>query len=67
MRTKRILPKYLTIAEIEALFAVIDDNRDRAIFRVAYLRGLRASEIGLLHLSDYRPDVGKLLLLGRPE
>jgi integrase len=62
MRRKRILPKYLTQEEIEALFSVIDDVRDRAIFRVAYHRGLRASEIGLLQLADYRPQTGRLYL-----
>jgi site-specific recombinase XerC len=32
---------------------VITDVRDRAIFRVAYHRGLRASEVGGLDLADY--------------
>jgi len=62
MRRKRTLPKYLTSEEIEALFSVIEDVRDRAIFRVAYHRGLRASEIGLLQLADYRPRVGRLYI-----
>jgi integrase/recombinase XerD len=60
MRRKRSLPKYLTREEIETLFFVIDDARDHAIFRVAYHRGLRASEIGLLQLSDYRVRSGRL-------
>jgi integrase/recombinase XerD len=60
MRRKRTLPKYLTTEEIESLFSVIEDVRDGAIFRVAYHRGLRASEIGVLKLADYRPDVGRL-------
>jgi integrase/recombinase XerD len=60
MRIKRTLPKYLTAEEIEAFFSAIGDNRDRAIFRTAYHRGLRASEIGLLQLSDYRIQAGKL-------
>lgn len=45
--------QYLTEEEIERLFAAIRSPRDLAIFRVAYHRGLRASEIGLLQLSDY--------------
>lgn len=61
MRRNRALPEYLTTAEIEALFSVIDDARDRAIFRIAYHRGLRASEIGLLQLADYRPKFGRRL------
>jgi integrase/recombinase XerD len=60
MRSKRALPKYLTTEEIDALFSVIDHVRDRAIFRTAYHRGLRASEVGLLKLSDYRSEVGRL-------
>lgn len=52
--------KYLNVEEIKALFTVITDVRDRAIFRVVYHRGLRASEPGLLELSDYRPRDGRL-------
>jgi integrase/recombinase XerD len=52
--------KYLTDEELARLFAVIDSVRNRAIFRVAYHRGLRASEVGLLCMSDYRPVAGRL-------
>ena len=62
MRRKRTLPKYLTTEEIAALFSMIDDVRDRAIFRIAYHRGLRASEIGLLRLADYRSQSGRLFV-----
>ena len=34
------------------LCSVIDSIRDRAIIRVAYHAGLRASEIGMLDLRD---------------
>ena len=44
--------KYYTEGELERLFAQITDTRDKAIFRVAYHRGLRASEVGLLQLED---------------
>ena len=47
-------PKYLTEPEIENLFSAISNPRDLAMFRVAYHRGLRASEIGALQLDDYR-------------
>jgi integrase len=50
----------LTEADIEALFSVIRSQRDRAIFRVIYHRGLRRSEVGLLDLGDYRPAEGRL-------
>ena len=54
--------KYLTDEELARLFSVISSPRDRAIFRLAYHRGLRASEVGLLQLADYRPTAGRLLV-----
>ena len=53
-RKERKLPPYLTIPEKDRLFKVIDNTRDKAIFRLLYHHGLRASEIGKLQLSDYR-------------
>ena len=52
--------KYLTEKEIEVLFSVIASRRDLAMFRIAYHRGLRASEVGMLQLADYRRDCGRL-------
>lgn len=45
--------KFWTEAETVAFFAVIKSPRDRAIFRIAYHRGLRAREIGRLNYGDY--------------
>src|ERR1700722_3267643 len=63
---KRPAPKrniqFLTDEELTKLFAVIESPRDRAIFRMAYNRGLRASEVGLLQLDDYRADRGRLFV-----
>lgn len=42
----------LTPAELERLFTVITDLRDRALFLVAYRHGLRASEVSLLRKTD---------------
>jgi len=53
-RRERKLPPYLTIPEKERFFKVIESPRDRAIFRLLYHHGLRASEIGRLQMSDYR-------------
>jgi site-specific recombinase XerD len=39
--------------EVSRFFAVIDSPRDRAIFRLMYHAGLRASEIGMLEMRDY--------------
>jgi len=44
--------QFLTQAELRALFRVITRKRDRALFLVAYRHGLRASEVGLLHMDD---------------
>lgn len=45
-------PLYLQHEELDRLFRVIHSVRDRALFRVAYHAGLRASEVGLLELRD---------------
>ncbi len=44
--------QFLTQAELRALFRVITRTRDRALFLIAYRHGLRASEVGLLHVDD---------------
>ncbi len=46
------LPRYLTQADVSAFFAAIADLRDRALFALMYLYGLRVSEVGLLERSD---------------
>jgi integrase len=52
-KDKKQIP-YLTIPEKDRFFSVIKDLRDRAIFRLLYHHGLRASEIGKLDMSDFR-------------
>lgn len=52
--------QYLTTAEVAALFSVIKSPRDRAAFRLIYHRGLRASELGQLQLSDWNERDGLL-------
>lgn len=44
--------KYLKQDELKRLLAAINDKQDRALFLVAYYHGLRASEVGLLHVDD---------------
>lgn len=51
---------HLTKEELAGLFRAITDARDRAMFRVAYWRGLRASEIGRLTLAAFNPKEGRL-------
>ena len=53
---------YLQPEEIRALFDCIESRRDRAIFRVTYHHGLRAHEVGLLQMSDYRDRDGLLYI-----
>ena len=53
-RRVRNLPPYLTVPEKDRFFRVCTDVRDRAIFRLLYHCALRASEIGMLQLSDFR-------------
>ncbi len=43
---------YFTPDELRCLLAVISSKRDKAIFLVAYRHGLRASEVGKLHVAD---------------
>ena len=52
--------QYLEEHEIAALFAVIRDVKHKAIFELALHRGLRASEVGLLLRSDFRPQARRL-------
>ena len=51
MRTDTI--KFLTLEETTRLFHELASlRRDKAIFPLAYRHGLRASEVGLLHVED---------------
>lgn len=50
-RMERI--KFLTVDEWRRFFAAMESRRDRALFLIAYRHGLRASEVGLLHRTDF--------------
>jgi len=43
---------YFSPDELKRLFATITSKRDKAIFLIGYRHGLRASEIGKLHVTD---------------
>ncbi len=49
---KFIAVKYLTQEEVARFFSQIKSKRDRAVFNLMYKYGLRASEAGLLRISD---------------
>jgi type 1 fimbriae regulatory protein FimB len=55
-------PPYLRFEEVARLFAVIESPRDRAIFRLAYHAGLRASEVGRLELRDYNQHTERIFV-----
>lgn len=52
--------KYMTEDQISRFFSVIKSPRDAAIFRVIYHRGLRASELGMINLSQVDPGSGRI-------
>jgi integrase len=61
VRTKRTSgPAYPQSEEVAAFFKAIHNNRDRAIFRLMYHAGLRASEIGLLEMRDYNAKTDRI-------
>jgi integrase len=55
-------PPFLQFDEVARLFVVIESPRDRAIFRLAYHAGLRASEVGRLELRDYTPRTERIFV-----
>ena len=52
--------KYLSEDQLERFFAVIENPRDVAIFRLIYHRGLRASELGKIQLADWNQERDRL-------
>jgi integrase/recombinase XerD len=61
-RRRKDGPAFLQQEELERLFKAIDSVRDRAIFRVMYHAGLRASEISQLDMRDYQPRTERLYI-----
>jgi site-specific recombinase XerD len=49
---------YLWEQEVDAFFRMILSPRDKALFRLIYHHGLRASEPGKLMLYDFRQVLG---------
>ena len=56
---RRAVPKYLIPDEIQSLIRTISNRRnsqrDVAIFTLAYMHGLRATEVGMVQMRDYYP------------
>lgn len=57
--------EYLTQAEVQALFTVIQSKRDQALFRLVYHLGLRRREIRALNRNDFADDQPLLGIHGR--
>ncbi len=51
---------YLTFDEMKRLLAAIKSKRDYALFLIAYRHGLRASEVGMLHVDDVELKRGRI-------
>ena len=48
----RRLPRYLSQEEVGRFLAAVDTPRDRALFSLMYLYGLRVGEVSLLQIQD---------------
>jgi integrase len=59
-RTELDSSKYMEMSEIQALFKTVKAKRDRAILRLVYHHGLRAHEVALIQVSDFRDRDGVL-------
>jgi site-specific recombinase XerD len=55
-------PRFLAQAEVTAFFGVIDDVRDRTLFGLAYLYGLRVSEATRLRYKDVDLAAGRIVI-----
>lgn len=69
-KLRRTLPDFLSIAEIDQLFATIDHStpegqRNRAMLETLYSCGLRVSELIQLSLSNLYLDVGFIRVIGK--
>lgn len=56
------LPRYLSQPEVKAFFAAITSPRDRALFSLIYLYGLRVSEVALLLRGDVDLERGRIVV-----
>lgn len=54
------IPRYLSQAEVARFFSGIVDARDRTLFALVYLYGLRVSEVALLTRNDVDLDRGRI-------
>lgn len=70
LKKGRKLPKFLSIAEVDKIFAVIDINkkfgeRDLALLELLYATGMRVSELCSLKMSDILFELNCVRILGK--
>jgi len=56
------LPRFLSQDEVERFFNVVESTRDRALFTVTYLYGLRLSEVVRLRRNDVDLEAHRILV-----
>lgn len=71
-KLERLLPDFLTVAEIELLLQTINKNqnevlraRDRALYEVLYATGMRVSELVHMDLTDIDLSQGEVRVFGK--
>lgn len=68
-KAPKVLPKVLSLAEVEALLEVPDSSefglRDKAMLELLYATGMRVSELLSLNLSDVNLTMGFVRCLGK--
>lgn len=68
-KAPKVLPKVLSLAEVEALLEVTDSSefglRDKAMLELLYATGMRVSELLSLNLSDINLTMGFVRCLGK--
>jgi len=58
----RQLPRYLSQLEVQRFFGAITSHRDRALFALIYLYGLRVGEVSLLTRGDVDLERGRIVI-----
>ncbi len=64
-KREKLLPKVLTLSEVEAIIAAAESARDRAILELLYGGGLRVSELTRLEVKDLNWREGSLRVFGK--
>lgn len=56
------VPKYMTQTEVRAFLSIMESLRDKTLFSLIYLYGLRVSEATLLELADVDFDRSRIVI-----